>query len=749
MVERRKHPPLITPPPAQDDEHWATSTVFRRNVRFAKISIGLEAESNSDADLIESTDRQLRLAASVFSNTHDGILITDDQGKVIDVNRALCRTTGFLPSEIIGKTPSVLHSHLHPPHFYEELWRRLKTEGLWRGEIWNRRKNGEIYVELLSISSVKDDTGQTTHFVGIYSDISALKEIQQRLEHLAYYDALTHLPNRVLLADRIQQAFTQVDRYRSKLAVCFLDLDHFKPINDAYGHQIGDRVLVEVSQRLQAAVRNGDTVARMGGDEFALLLTDIRDQKEAREILERLLQSLSAHYDINGFSETLSGSLGFTLYPDDNGDADTLMRHADQAMYIAKLEGRNRIHLFDIENDQRIRNQRESLQRIREAMDAGEFRLFYQPKVDMGAGKIVGLEALIRWKHPERGLLIPADFLLSINDQDLLKEIGNWVMHRAIAQLAEWERAGISTPVSVNISGNHLLSEDFVTRLKELLNAYPNVSPELLELEIIETVALGDMLRVSRIMQSCSELGVRFAIDDFGTGYSSLVYLKKLPATTIKIDQSFIHDMIDDTEDMAIVEGILGLASAFNRNIVAEGVESIEHGSLLQLLGCNIGQGFAISPPLPAENVTNWIHHYQPPHVWTNPHQTAHPVAELPIIAGELEHHHWTNRILEAIQLGLPQVPQRKVSALRNSRFGNWLYNTAESELPDCPVRHEIEPLYIQLNRTGAKIGLRLSKGQVHEAEALLDELSQRSQAYLAALGSLRKGLRNHFKHSN
>lgn len=683
-------------------------------------------------------ESQLRLAASVFSNAHDGIMITDAAGVVLDVNRAFTQITGYAPDEIIGQQPDVLKSDVHAPEFYREMWRNLATDGFWRGEIWNRRKSGEIFVELLSISAVRDGYGKLTHYVAIYTDITALKESQQRLEHLAYFDALTHLPNRVLLADRIQQALAHVQRRNALLAVCFLDLDNFKPINDRYGHETGDRLLIGVAQRLKESLRAGDTVARLGGDEFALLLIDLENPEEAAEILDRLLATVAAPYPLDGIVATISASIGYTLVPQDSSDSDNLLRHADQAMYAAKLNGRNRCHLFDTEHDQRMRSEHQTMSRVQQALAAGELRLHYQPKVNMRSGTVVGVEALIRWQHPEFGLLVPSEFLLALGDHALLVDIGDWVIQQAVEQLAAWRAIGLELPISVNISGSHLLHQEFFSRLSSHLAANPAVAPHLLELEILETAALEDFGHVSRVIEQCRSLGVDFSLDDFGTGYSSLVYLKRLQVNTLKIDQSFVQDMLNDPDDLAIVEGILGLTSAFKRRVVAEGVETIEHGILLLHLNCDVGQGFAISPPMQAAVLPQWVANFKAAPAWQD--SLAHPWQrnDFPLLAAEAEQRRWIETVIRAVENGDKDLPPNMIGNLRQSRFGQWLYGHASSRYGHLPLLSRVEEKHLKAHRIGTEITVRLARGDRLRAIELATSLRDRGEELLATLRELR-----------
>ena len=462
-----------------------------------------------------------------------------------------------------------------------------------------------------------DDIDAVEHLLSLLIDMVERKRAEARIEHLAYHDALTHLPNRVLLTDRIQQAMAQAERDRKLLAVCYLDLDAFKTINDTWGHECGDQVLVEVAHRLKSNVRAGDTVARLGGDEFVLLLGDLADVEKCEQALDRVVTALRVPFAISSQPLSLTTSLGVTLYPDDASDPDTLLRHTDQAMYVAKQAGGNRYHWFDADYDRRARCYRENLHRIEEGLAAGEFRLYYQPQVNMRRGVVIGAEALIRWQHPEEGLLPPARFMPAVEAGDLSISVGQWVMNEALRQMTAWAAQGLHLPVSINVSSRHLQHPNFVAELRAALAAYPQVPSSGLELEILETVALGDMAAIAHLIESCRQLGVRFALDDFGTGYSSLTYLKNLAVHLLKIDQSFVRYLLVDTEARAIVEGVIGLSVAFRRQVIAEGVETDAHGSLLIRLGCDLAQGYGIARPMPPEQIPAWIANWTAPSVWT------------------------------------------------------------------------------------------------------------------------------------
>lgn len=559
---------------------------------------------------------QLRLASRVIAHAREGIIITDAEGSMIEVNDAFVRITGYERHEVLGQNPRMLKSGRQPPNFYASMWQEITTQGFWSGEVWNRRKNGEVYAALQTIIALNDAKGSVSQYVSLFSDITPMKAHQQQLEHLAQFDPLTDLPNRVLLADRLHQAIAQAARHKQSLAVAYLDLDGFKKINDEKGHDVGDAFLVALSKRMSAALRDADTFARVGGDEFVAVLVDLPTPNDGDPVLMRLLDAAASVIDVNGHRLQVSASIGVTIYPQDAVVADQLVRHADQAMYQAKQAGKNRYHLFDVTQDAALNAQRESLGTIRQALARNEFVLLYQPKVNMRTGAVVGAEALIRWQHSERGLLPPSAFLPVIENDSLGISLGEWVIDTALTQMETWSRQGLHLPVSVNISAHQLQHESFVERLALLLAQHPHTPSKLLELEILETSALTDMAETSAVIESCRKLGVSFALDDFGTGYSSLTYLKHLRVGMLKIDQSFVRDMMDDPEDRAIVDGVIRLSKAFHMNVIAEGVETIAHGAMLLILGCDLAQGYGVARPMPAEDFPTWASTWTPDPLW-------------------------------------------------------------------------------------------------------------------------------------
>ncbi|WP_342616170.1 EAL domain-containing protein [Rhodoferax sp. GW822-FHT02A01] len=567
----------------------------------------------------KQSEEKLLLAASVFSHAREGIMITAADGTIMDVNDTFSRITGYDRSETLGRRPNMLKSGLHEQSFYAALWKDLNDKGHWYGELWNRRKNGEVYPEMLTISAVRDDVRNVTlHYVALFTDISAIKAHEKQLEHMAHFDVLTGLPNRVLLADRLHQAMVQTQRREQLLAVAYLDLDGFKAINDSHGHEIGDQVLIILAARMQQALREGDTLARLGGDEFVAVLLDLPDVSAGAPLLSRLLAAADAPLHVGEKVLQVSASIGVTFFPQaEEVDADQLLRQGDQAMYKAKQAGKNRYHIFDADQDRSLRGYHESLEHIRHSLALGEFVLHYQPKVNMRTGEVVGAEALIRWQHPQRGLLPPAVFLPLIEDHPLAVDVGEWVIESALIQVEIWRAQGLFIPVSVNVGARQLQQTDFVARLRESLARHPDIPAGSLEMEVLETSALEDLTRISRVIDACRDIGVMFALDDFGTGYSSLTYLKRLSVAYLKIDRSFVRDMLDDPDDLAILEGVIGLAQAFKRQVIAEGVETVEHGAALLKLGCELGQGFGIARPMPGADFSAWVANWRPDAAWT------------------------------------------------------------------------------------------------------------------------------------
>ncbi|ART80032.1 EAL domain-containing protein [Oceanisphaera avium] len=493
------------------------------------------------------------------------------------------------------------------------------------------------------------DHSQVIGMLGIATDITLLKANEQKLEYQAHYDTLTKLPNRLMLADRLHQAMLQASRHQQSIAIIYLDLDGFKYINDNYGHDAGDELLRAVAARMKNAIRDGDTLARLGGDEFVVILLDIEQLSDSFPLLKRLLDAASRPVLLNHHRLQVTASLGVTFYPQPEVlEPEQLIRQADQAMYQAKLAGKNRYYLFDSEQARNMREHHQSVEHINRALLAKEFTLYYQPKVNMRTGAIIGVEALIRWQHPEQGLLSPNRFLPFIEEHRLAVEVGDWVIDSALQQILNWQQQNIALGISINIAARHLRQVDFAAKLAAHLANYPSIAPNMLELEVLETSALGDLALVSKTLETCRDLGVGISLDDFGTGYSSLTYLKRLPTHTIKVDQSFIRDILEDPEDLAILDGVLSLAKAFGRQVIAEGVETLAHGDTLLRMGCHLAQGYGIARPMPATEVPTWLANWQPPARWLETRQLHRD--EFSLLYAGLQHKAWIDDLVLAVQ---------------------------------------------------------------------------------------------------
>jgi len=665
------------------------------------------------------TEAALRLAANVFTHSNEGITITDRHGDIVDVNAAFTRITGYPRDEVLGKNPRILNSGRQDAAFYAGMWQSLHEHGHWQGEIWNRHKNGNVFAELLTISTIRDEAGQVQNHIALFSDITALKTHQTQLEHLAHYDALTDLPNRLLLADRLHQAMNQALRRGQHIAVVYLDLDGFKAVNDTHGHQVGDQLLKALAMNMKQVLRDGDTLARLGGDEFVAVLVDLPDAALSQPVFDRLLEAAGQPAHIDHIPLRVTASLGIAFFPQaDDIDADQLLRQADQAMYLAKQSGKNRYHVFDSEQDRHLRGRHESLSHIRHALAHGEFVLHYQPKVNMRTGEVVGVEALIRWQHPERGLLPPGAFLPVIEDHPLAIDLGEWVIDTALAQIEIWHQAGLNLPVSVNVGASQLQHPPFLERLRAMLAKHPGVKPDELELEVLETSALADMTSVTQLMHACRQMGVGFALDDFGTGYSSLTYLKQLPTRLLKVDQSFVRDMLDDPEDLAILEGVLGLATAFRRQVIAEGVETLAHGELLLRLGCEWGQGYAIARPMPTLEIPQWVALWQTPPAWQGitPTRREH----LPVIFAAVEHRAWVAALVHHLSGQRDAPPEAQ---MHPCPFGRWLDESGRALLQAAGNAQAVDALHNNIHELAEGLLEAQRQGDTQAVQAGLLEL--------------------------
>ncbi|WP_445398908.1 EAL domain-containing protein [Zobellella sp. An-6] len=543
----------------------------------------------------------LELAERVIEASLEGIIITDAEGRIEFVNPAFSHTTGYNPEEVLGRTPAVLSSGRHDGAFYAEMWRTLREKGYWRGEIWNRRKSGQLYLELLTITAIRDGEGQTSNYAALFTDITHIRENEDQIRRLAYYDPLTRLPNRRLLEDRLELAIRHAHRHQRRLAVLFIDLDHFKQVNDSLGHAAGDELLLEVSRRLGGRLREDDTLARLGGDEFIVLLPDLEEADEVTRVARRLIDAIGEPFHIGKQSFRIGCSLGISLYPDDASGAEELVHHADAAMYRAKQEGRNGYRLF--RRDMGLQEHRwlQMETALRDAVESGEgLILHYQPQVEPGSRQVRAAEALARWQHPELGAVSPADFIPLAERAGLMVPLGRRLMRMAAAQLRTWLDEGLApVPVSVNLSAQQFWQQDLVAEVSGLLATH-RLPAGLFGLELTESMLLDKQQQAGQLLQALRELGCPVAIDDFGTGYSSLSYLHALPVTSLKIDRSFVHRLGQCRSSAAVLAAVTGLARELELQVVAEGVETPAQLEALGRYPLTLVQGWLTGRPMPA-----------------------------------------------------------------------------------------------------------------------------------------------------
>ncbi|QXG40569.1 bifunctional diguanylate cyclase/phosphodiesterase [Pseudomonas viridiflava] len=579
------------------------------NIRLCELSAHPVLIDGEDCLLTISrdvTERQhmqekLHLAATVFESTAEGVLITDTRQRIHAVNRAFSEITGYSEAEAIGHTPRLLASGQHDSAFYAAMWHQLTAEGHWQGEIYNRRKNGDIYPSWLTISAVRNKDDLITHFVAVFADISSLKHAQARLDYQAHHDPLTGLPNRTLFENRLQTALLHSEESGSLGAVLFLDLDRFKHINDSLGHPVGDLLLKGIAQRLKEHLRDIDTVARLGGDEFIVLLPGLLQPSDAVSIANKLLACFSAPFQAGEHEFFISSSIGCSLFPTDGTDVATLVKNADAAMYRSKAKGRNRVESYTRDLTSQASERIALEQELRRALDRNELSLSFQPKTSLQTNSMVGAEALIRWSHPTFGEVPPEHFIPLAEENGMILQIGDWVIEQACLQMHAWRKTHKPFgPLSVNLAGAQLRQPHLVTRIEQLL-ADNGLEPGCLQLEITENFIMSQTQEALAVLHKLKKLGVQLAIDDFGTGYSSLSYLKRLPLDILKIDQSFVRGLPEDTHDAAIVRAIIALGRSMQLTVIAEGVENSEQQQFLAAEGCEQMQGYIVSLPLPPE----------------------------------------------------------------------------------------------------------------------------------------------------
>lgn len=573
---------------------FSAGLIFVARARlFRCLGVGAKLrERNADRE-------RLRQAAAVFDCTREGVLVTNSKGLIVHVNRAFMEITGYQCEEVLGQRPSMFKSGHHPPGFYQAMFATLESLGEWSGEIWNRRKSGEIYPQWQTIRLVHDEQGRLSQYVAVFSDISAIKNSEDELTHLAHHDPLTDLPNRLLLTDRAGQAVASAQAHKRGCALLMIDLDHFKLINDSLGHSVGDQLLKAVAERLKALFGPGITLARLSGDEFAVLAENCPQPGHAAALAQRVIEGLKEPFQIDGHSLFISASVGISLFPSDALSAEQLLRNADSALFKAKSAGRDGYALYTEELTAHAQQRVEIAFELRRALEQQELRVYYQPVHDLKTSRLIGVEALVRWEHPQRGLVSPAEFIPIAERTGLIAEIDAWVMRQACRQMCQWQAAGtVLSFVAVNVSSRLFARRELYQQVAQVLHD-TGLDPAYLELEVTESAVMEDPEVALEQMHRLRELGVRLAIDDFGTGYSSLLRLKRLPVQKLKIDQGFVAGLPGDEDDAAIARVIIALAQSMGMQVHAEGIEQVEQAAFLLEHECDLGQGYWFGRPMP------------------------------------------------------------------------------------------------------------------------------------------------------
>lgn len=559
---------------------------------------------------IDEREGRLRIWNRVIAESREAIIVTDPDENILAVNPAFTQITGYSAEEAIGKTPRLFHSGQHDRDFYMNMWHSLDSTGHWQGEVWDRARNGRIFPKWLAVTAVRDESGKVANYIAIFSDVSEHKATLAQIQFLAHHDALTLLPNRALLQDRLALALAGAEREKNRLAVLFMDLDRFKNINDSLGHNVGDALLKTLAERLKSCVREVDTVSRFGGDEFVLVLGRLRQPDDATLVAETILARVAEPIMVEGHELLVTPSIGISIGPDDGSDPAVLIKNADAAMYHAKERGRNNFQFYSADMNERAERRLTLEGSLRRALERGEFRLFYQPKVEVRSGRFVGVEALIRWQKADGGFVSPLDFIPLAEDTGLILPIGDWVLREACQQLQRWREAGLPlVPIAVNISAVQFQHLRFAADTRRVVREYA-VPPGGIELELTESIVMRDPEQVARVLQDLKDDGFTLAIDDFGTGYSSLSYLKRFPLDKLKIDASFVRDIARDPTDRAIARSVVALGASLGLAVVAEGVEGEAELRLLHEMGCHQAQGYYFCRPLAAADFAAWLAGY-------------------------------------------------------------------------------------------------------------------------------------------
>jgi diguanylate cyclase (GGDEF)-like protein/PAS domain S-box-containing protein len=629
----------------------------------------------------------LRVFNTLFERVKEGVLITDKQKNIAQVNPAFTFITGYSAADVIGHNPKILSSGMQSNEFYQVLWQTIHRDGVWEGELWNRDKTGRAFLQKTTIVDLASLHHPTIGFMAIQSDVTSLITHEQALKKLLHFDALTGLPNRLQLIKHLQIALNATNTHQHSVAVLFIDLDGFKLVNDRFGHELGDQVLIDLAKDFKRTLGEHSFISRVGGDEFVAVISELRHRNEINKYLNKLQRTVTEVGQTLSEDLILTSSVGVTLAPENQGEAEQLIRHADFAMYQAKQAGPNRVEFFDLDEDKATKYYRRLWVEIEQGFANSEFALHYQPKINMRTGSITGVEALIRWMHPERGLVMPMDFLPFIERSHLLEQLDQWVITQALCQLSAWRKMGLTWQLSINLSARSLQQASFVAKLTKQLHNHGADLAKFLEIEVLETSALEDMDHVIGVIKHCHELGVRFALDDFGTGYSSLQYLRDLPVDIIKIDQSFVRKMLQDPNDLSIVGGVVSLCRVFNRQVIAEGVETAEHGEVLMLLGCELAQGYGIARPMSVGDLMVWQAQWQVKPFGLGLYPFMFGRGDLTLLRAEVEHRVWVEHVYQYVMGKHQDYPELSAE---NCQFGRWLANQDTHQQAHCEELHRL-----------------------------------------------------------
>jgi len=680
------------------------------------------------------------LLENAFRFAHEGIVITDEHQQIVDINEATQRITGYSRSELIGSNPKFLSAESQNKILNQTILQSLQRNGFWQGEVSNKRKDGSHYIARLSVKRIHafDKLFYLVHL----SDVTADRKYRAILSDLILNRNSHQILNKNQLENDFRQMSSIADKNNEKLVVAFMDLDEFKTINDIHGKAVADNLLDQVPDRVKTVLAETDCIVRYGGDEFVLIIGGIKNDAIASETIRKVLATIVNPFIINDLPMMISASIGYTLYPDDKGSLDTLIRHADQSMYKAKLDGKATVFAYDPGEEEQITERNQQLREIATAINEDQLVLFFQPKVTLSTGHIFGFEALIRWQHPQKGLLTPDRFIELVYDTELEVSLGQWVIKEALKQLEQWQQAGHKYQLSINLTAYHLSTSDFFDWLQFEIKRYPKLDTSRFQIEILESNRLSDLSLISNVVEFCkSEFGITTALDDFGTGYSSLTHIRVLPVDVVKVDQCFVRRMLTEPEDCKIVEGVIALAQSFNIQVIAEGVESIAHGEVLLAMGCNQAQGYAIAKPLPSEQLTTFLDSYQPFGQWCEQSGLLknHKQARLSLFYFYLKH--WMNQLQDRL-FAEPEIKTEwPITQLSDSHCGIWLEKARYHHYLDNITLDQISNYHQYIFQSGNDLLARHLAGEIYASRAGYNAQKTAFQTTLDELHSLIKRL--------